>query len=83
MTPKYLSFLAANFLLIILNAAVFGQFRFDRWSTDNGLQQNGVRGIARTLDGYLWVTTFDGLARFELVGDGPARRAGRGAQPAL
>lgn len=65
MTPKYLFFLA-NFLLITaLNAAVFGQFRFDRWSTDNGLPQNGVRGIARTLDGYLWATTFDGLARFD------------------
>lgn len=66
MTPKYLSFLAAIFLLTVtLNAAVSGQFRFDRWSTDNGLPQNGVRGIARTLDGYLWVTTFDGLARFD------------------
>lgn len=65
MPPKYLFFLANFLLIIFLNAAVFSQFRFDRWSTDNGLPQNGVRGIARTLDGYLWATTFDGLARFD------------------
>src|SRR4051812_21991799 len=43
------------------------QYRFDTWTTDNGLPQNGVRAIAQTPDGYLWFTTFDGLVRFDGV----------------
>lgn len=43
------------------------QYRFDSWTTDNGLPQNGVRTIAQTPDGYLWFTTFDGLVRFDGV----------------
>jgi ligand-binding sensor domain-containing protein len=42
-----------------------GQCHFDSYTTDNGLPQNGVRGIAQTPDGYLWFTTFDGLVRFD------------------
>jgi signal transduction histidine kinase/ligand-binding sensor domain-containing protein len=41
------------------------QYRFDSYTTDNGLPQNGVRGIVQTPDGYLWFTTFDGLVRFD------------------
>ena len=41
------------------------RFRFDRWTTDDGLPQNTVNSIAQTSDGYLWLTTFDGLARFD------------------
>ncbi len=44
-----------------------GQYRFDTWTTDNGLPQNGVRQITQTPEGYLWFTTFDGLARFDGV----------------
>ncbi|HVZ23479.1 MAG TPA: two-component regulator propeller domain-containing protein, partial [Vicinamibacterales bacterium] len=43
------------------------QYRFDMWTTDNGLPQNGVRAITQTPDGYLWFTTFDGLVRFDGV----------------
>jgi ligand-binding sensor domain-containing protein len=32
---------------------------------DNGLPQNSVRDILQTRDGYLWLTTFDGLVRSE------------------
>lgn len=46
---------------------MFGQYRFDLWTTDNGLPQNGVRNITQTPDGYLWFTTFDGLVRFDGV----------------
>jgi diguanylate cyclase (GGDEF)-like protein len=45
----------------------FGQYRFDSWTTENGLPQNGVRAITQTPDGYLWLTTFDGLVRFDGV----------------
>lgn len=43
------------------------QYRFDHWTADNGLPQNSVRDILQTRDGYLWLTTFDGLVRFDGV----------------
>jgi signal transduction histidine kinase/ligand-binding sensor domain-containing protein len=43
------------------------QYRFDHWTADNGLPQNSVRDIVQTQDGYLWLTTFDGLVRFDGV----------------
>lgn len=46
---------------------VHAEYRFDNWTTDDGLPQNGVRRIAQTPDGYLWFTTFDGLVRFDGV----------------
>jgi signal transduction histidine kinase/ligand-binding sensor domain-containing protein len=35
------------------------------WQTDNGLPDNSVTGVAQTPDGYLWVSTESGLARFD------------------
>jgi hypothetical protein len=35
------------------------------WTTENGLPQNSVTALAQTPDGYLWVGTFGGLARFD------------------
>lgn len=35
------------------------------WGTQAGLPQNTVNAIAQTLDGYLWLATYDGLARFD------------------
>ena len=60
-------------LFVLLFLFVFGwqivsaQYRFDSWTTDNGLPQNGVRSITQTPDGYLWLTTLDGLVRFDGV----------------
>jgi ligand-binding sensor domain-containing protein/signal transduction histidine kinase len=34
------------------------------WHTENGLPQNTVRAILQTQDGYLWLGTEEGLARF-------------------
>src|SRR5258708_12441286 len=45
----------------------FGQYRSDRWTTENGLPQNTANAIAQTRDGYIWFTTFDGLVRFDGV----------------
>jgi signal transduction histidine kinase/ligand-binding sensor domain-containing protein len=50
-----------------LASTAFAQYRFDHWTADNGLPQNSVRGIVQTRDGYLWMTTFDGLVRFDGV----------------
>ncbi len=41
------------------------QYRFDHWTADDGLPQNSVFGIVQTRDGYLWLATVDGLARFD------------------
>jgi signal transduction histidine kinase/ligand-binding sensor domain-containing protein len=43
------------------------QFVIDSWTTENGLPQNSVLSIQQTPDGYLWLTTFDGLVRFDGV----------------
>ena len=60
----------AIFCLLICHAAgprLAAEYRFDTWTTDNGLPQNGVRGLTQTPDGYIWFTTFDGLVRFDGV----------------
>jgi ligand-binding sensor domain-containing protein len=35
------------------------------WRMDDGLSDNNVSGIVQTSDGYLWVSTDSGLARFD------------------
>ena len=34
------------------------------WSTHEGLPHNGINDITQTNDGYLWIATWEGLARF-------------------
>src|SRR5208337_954215 len=43
------------------------QFGHDVWTTSNGLPHDSVRAIAQTSDGYLWIATVTGLARFDGV----------------
>jgi len=42
-------------------------YRFDNWTTDNGLPNNSVHDIVQTRDGYLWFATHDGLVRYDGV----------------
>src|SRR5262245_57608165 len=37
------------------------------WTTEDGLPQNSVNAIVQSRDGYLWLATFGGLARFDGV----------------
>ncbi|HEY6218851.1 MAG TPA: two-component regulator propeller domain-containing protein, partial [Gemmatimonadaceae bacterium] len=37
----------------------------DRWNTDAGLPQVSVNAILQTHDGYLWLATLGGIARFD------------------
>lgn len=53
--------------LIYLPQSVLAQYQFNSWSTDNGLPQNSIKAILQTHDGYLWLTTSDGLVRFDGV----------------
>lgn len=55
------------FCLFVPLIAARAQYRFDSWTTDDGLPQNSVLSITQTRDGYLWFTTFDGLVRFDGV----------------
>ena len=53
----------------LLSAVVAGaeEFTSRSWHSDEGLPYNIVRSLAQTRDGYLWVGTFAGLARFDGV----------------
>ncbi|MGH9841532.1 MAG: ligand-binding sensor domain-containing protein [Blastocatellia bacterium] len=53
--------------LLAGSAAAQAQYRFDNWTTHNGLPQNSVDAITQTRDGYLWFTTRDGLVRYDGV----------------
>ena len=56
-----------SLLSLLWFPSVTAQYRFDNWTTDNGLPQNSIHSIIQTRDGYLWMTTFDGLVRFNGV----------------
>ena len=48
-------------------ASLESEYLVETWQTDQGLPDNQVNAIAQTPDGYLWVATFNGLARFNGV----------------
>ena len=43
------------------------EYHLKTWTVENGLPQNVIRGIGQTPDGYLWIATLDGVARFDGV----------------
>ncbi len=46
-------------------ARSINEFTHRNWQSGQGLPQNSVTSIAQTKDGYLWVGTEEGLARFD------------------
>ncbi len=48
----------------VLRAAT-PEYLVDGWGTEDGLPSSTVTSVAQTPDGYLWVGTYDGLARFD------------------
>jgi ligand-binding sensor domain-containing protein len=57
-------------LLILVSAAQsaeLSQYHSRNWQTDSGLPKNTVQAVVQTRDGYLWVGTQNGLARFDGV----------------
>src|SRR5215470_4447432 len=44
---------------------LLSQYTRDSWGTENGLPGAAVTSIAQTTDGYLWIGTDKGLARFD------------------
>src|SRR5213594_3164016 len=41
------------------------QYSLAAWQTEDGLPNNRVQGITQTTDGYVWLATQEGLARFD------------------
>src|ERR1700704_1210027 len=41
------------------------QYTTTVWTQEHGLPQDSIRAIAQTSDGYLWLGTDEGLARFD------------------
>ncbi|MCX6569818.1 MAG: diguanylate cyclase [Candidatus Aminicenantes bacterium] len=68
-------FLKLLFVIFLFGQATFGfaldpkkaitQYTHNVWQTDDGLPQNSVNAIVQSLDGYLWLGTQQGLARFD------------------
>jgi ligand-binding sensor domain-containing protein/signal transduction histidine kinase len=64
----------AVFLILLGSPAIaldpsrqLSQYILDNWQIPEGLPQNTTVTIARTPDGYLWIGTQEGLARFDGV----------------
>jgi signal transduction histidine kinase/ligand-binding sensor domain-containing protein len=72
MFPRLKSMVTALILLAgvplqIHGSATAEQYLTDFWTADNGLPNSSVTAIAQTRDGYLWIGTYNGLARFDGV----------------
>jgi ligand-binding sensor domain-containing protein/two-component sensor histidine kinase len=54
--------------VISLNLSCFeemGNFIVREWQTEEGLPQNSVNAVLQSRDGYIWIGTQEGLARFD------------------
>jgi len=56
-----------------------GDFAVTRWTRENGLPDNSVTCLMETADGFLWIGTERGLARFDGMKFVPLRLSGPGA----
>jgi ligand-binding sensor domain-containing protein len=57
--------LGALVLIAAASLPVSAQAKLDHWTTEHGLPQNYINAITQTRDGYLWLATNEGLARFD------------------
>jgi signal transduction histidine kinase/ligand-binding sensor domain-containing protein len=53
--------------IFIPASPALAQYQFESWTADAGLPQNIITGLHQSRDGYLWISTLDGLARFDGV----------------
>ncbi len=57
--------LAARDATALDPARAITQYRVDSWNTARGLPQNSALAVVQGREGYLWVATLEGLARFD------------------
>lgn len=62
---KSFSIILLNLLLPVLLFAAPGDFRFRRFSVEDGVSSNSVRAIMQDKYGFLWFGTDDGLNRYD------------------
>ena len=58
-------FLPLLVLTPLLGAQDLRYLHHQSWSSEDGLPQNSVHQVLQSADGYIWVATEDGLARFD------------------
>jgi ligand-binding sensor domain-containing protein/signal transduction histidine kinase len=69
-TPRtcvYVLLVLVGLRFIDLRAAEPSDFLMDFWTSDENLPNASVTAITQTPDGYLWIGTYNGLARFDGV----------------
>jgi signal transduction histidine kinase/ligand-binding sensor domain-containing protein len=54
-------------LKVVCSPVGTADYLIDLWTSDNGLPDSSVTAIAQTPDGFLWIGTYNGLARFDGV----------------
>ncbi|TAK65400.1 MAG: hypothetical protein EPO24_02590 [Bacteroidetes bacterium] len=82
LNSKIMKWIARSFFCVPLIILFFGrifseqgsalsrypsQYKITTWGIDEGLPQNSVVAIMQTRDGFLWLGTYGGLARFDGV----------------
>lgn len=60
-------FLLASGVHLVANAAQSSDYLMNCWTSDDGLPDSSVSAVTQTADGYLWIGTYNGLARFDGV----------------
>src|SRR5215211_64977 len=62
-----LSIFVNSFVAItdVRGAGGLPRYHVSHWTAEDGLPQNRVTALAQTPDGYVWVGTWTGLARFD------------------
>ena len=61
-----LVFFSFSTIVVALNPQKeISQYMHDAWGIEQGLPQNTVHAIIQTKNGYLWLGTQEGLARFD------------------
>ena len=71
-------------MLLLVGRRADAQYRIDAWTTEQGLPTNSVTAVLQSRDGFLWMTTYGGLVRFDGAnlrlfspGDTPGLRTSR------
>ena len=59
--PTRLLLLCRVTVLCLVSVPLQAQTRVDTWTADNGLPQNSVTALTQMPDGYIWLTTQEGL----------------------
>ena len=55
-------------LLLLISVGTYGQqktIKFDTYSLDDGLSQSSVTGIVQDKYGFIWISTQDGINRYD------------------